>query len=77
MNKIYNSDCFDVFPLISNKSVDLVLVALPYGQTDCHWDIKINLNDMWKELKRISKDNCQFVFFTTTKFGVELINSNP
>jgi site-specific DNA-methyltransferase (adenine-specific) len=77
MNKIYNSDCFDVFPLIKNKSIDLVLVDLPYGQTACDWDIKINLDNMWKELKRISKDNCQFVFFTTTKFGVELINSNP
>ena len=77
MKDIYNNDCFDVFPLIENKSVDLVLVDLPYGQTDCHWDIKINLADMWKELKRISKDKCQFVFFTTTKYGVELINSNP
>ena len=77
MKDIYNNDCFDVFPLLKNKSVDLVLVDLPYGQTDCHWDVKINLVDMWKELKRISKDNCQFVFFTTTKFGSELINSNP
>ena len=63
--------------MIGNKSVDLVLVDLPYGQTACDWDIKINLVDMWKELKRISKDNCQFVFFTTTKYGSELINSNP
>ena len=63
MKDIYNNDCFDVFPLIENKSVDLVLVDLPYGQTSCFWDIKINLVDMWKELKRISKDNCQFVFF--------------
>lgn len=76
MNKIYNDDCFNVFPLISNKSIDLVLVDLPYGQTDCYWDVKINLVEMWKELKRISKDNCQFVFFTTTKYGNELINSN-
>ena len=77
MKDIYNNDCFDVFPLLKNKSVDLVLVDLPYGQTACDWDIKINLVDMWNELKRISKDNCQFVFFTTTKYGVELINSNP
>ena len=62
MKDIYNNDCFDVFPLLKNKSVDLVLVDLPYGQTACDWDIKINLVEMWKELKRISKDNCQFVF---------------
>ena len=31
---------------------------------------------MWKELKRICKGKCQFVFFTTTKYGIDLINSN-
>jgi site-specific DNA-methyltransferase (adenine-specific) len=31
---------------------------------------------MWSELKRIGTDNCQYVFFTTTKYGYELINSN-
>jgi len=77
MNKIYNDDCFNVFRLLDKKSVDLVLVDLPYGQTDCHWDIKIDLIEMWRQLKLICKDNCQYVFFTTTKFGNELINSNP
>jgi len=32
-NKIYNDDCFNVFDNIETKSVDLVLVDLPYGQT--------------------------------------------
>ena len=76
INSIHNDDCFQILPKIDNKSVDLVLVDLPYGQTDCEWDIKIDLDMMWKELKRICKDNCQYVFFTTTKFGNELINSN-
>ena len=55
----------------------MVLVDLPYGQTACEWDVKIDLIEMWKQLKIICKDNCQYVFFTTTKFGIELINSNP
>ena len=73
---IYNDDCFNIFKLIVSKSVDLVVVDLPYGQTDCAWDIKIDLKEMWKELKRIGKVNCIYVFFTTTKYGIELINSN-
>lgn len=77
INNIYNDDCFSILPKIENKTVDLVLVDLPYGQTACEWDVKIDLQMMWKELKRICKDNCQYVFFTTTKFGIELINSNP
>ena len=76
INNIYNDDCFETLPKIENKIVDLVLVDLPYGQTACEWDVKIDLQMMWKELKRICKDNCQYVFFTTTKFGIELINSN-
>ena len=75
MKKLYNGDCFDVFPIIKSKSVNMVLVDLPYGQTDCAWDITIDLKAMWKELKRIGTDNCQYVFFTTTKYGYELINS--
>jgi len=61
---------------MDKDTVDMVLVDLPYGQTDCEWDIQIDLNKMWKELKRICKGKCQFVFFTTTKYGIELINSN-
>lgn len=77
MNQIYNDDCFNVFPTITDRSIDLVIVDLPYGQTACHWDIKIDLVKMWEELRRIAKDKCNFVFFTTTRFGVELINSKP
>jgi len=76
-NKIFNSDCFDIFTKISNKTVDLVIVDLPYGQTSNAWDVKIDLNKMWQELKKTCKENCIFIFFCTTKFGNELINSNP
>ena len=77
MNKIYNDNCFNVFHEIEQNSINMVLVDLPYGQTACEWDVKIDLIEMWKQLKIICKDNCQYVFFTTTKFGIELINSNP
>ena len=73
---IYNDDCFNVFSKIPDKSVQLVVVDLPYGQVSCKWDTCIDLEKMWTELKRIGKDNCQFVFFCTTKFGNTLINSN-
>ena len=74
---IYNDDCFNIFPKIKRKSIDLILVDLPYGQTNCKWDIPIDLDKMWIELKKICKKNCMYCFFTTTKYGVNLINSNP
>ena len=74
---IKNADCFDEFVNIGDGVVDLVCVDLPYGQTSCHWDSVIDLSKMWKELKRICKDNSVYVFFCTTKFGYTIINSNP
>jgi len=74
---IYNDDCFNKFASIPDKSVQLVCVDLPYGQTDCKWDSIIDLDKMWVELKRIGKDNCQYVFLCTNKFGYKLIERNP
>lgn len=74
--EIFNADCFDIFHTIKEKSIDLVILDLPYGQTGCNWDIPINLTDLWVELKRIGKPNTPFIFFTTTKFGYKLIEAN-
>jgi len=70
-------DCFEILPTLDEDSIDMVLVDLPYGQTNCKWDSLIDLDKMWKELKRICKPTTAMVFFCTTKFGVSLINSNP
>lgn len=44
----------------------------------CDWDIKINLDLFWKEVKRLAKnDHTPVLMFCTTKFGAELIASNP
>jgi site-specific DNA-methyltransferase (adenine-specific) len=49
-----------------------------YGQNACAWDVKINLEQFWKEVKRIRKsDHSPTIHFCTTKFGFELIQSNP
>ena len=44
----------------------------------CQWDVKINLEEFWKEVKRIRKnEHTPCIHFCTTKFGYELIQSNP
>lgn len=74
--ELYNEDCFNILPKIPDNSVDMVLVDLPYGQIQCKWDTCIDLEKMWEQLKRIGKDKTAFVFFTTTKYGYKLIQSN-
>jgi len=75
-NKIVNADCFSIFPSLPKNSIDLILVDLPYGQTACDWDVRIDLDKMWEEIKRFLKPTGQVLFFTSTKFGYELIKSN-
>jgi site-specific DNA-methyltransferase (adenine-specific) len=46
-------------------------------QNGCTWDIKIDLEPFWKEVRRIRKsDNSPTIHFCTTKFGYDLIKSN-
>jgi len=75
--KLFNGDCLEVMKEIEPGSVDLVFCDLPYGITSCAWDIKIDLEKFWKEINRITKETTPIFFTTTTKFGVELIVSNP
>lgn len=74
--KLYYADCFDVFPTIDDKSIDLVLCDMPYGTTACKWDTVIDLERMWKELKRIVKDNSAIVLTGSQPFTTILISSN-
>jgi site-specific DNA-methyltransferase (adenine-specific) len=43
----------------------------------CAWDIKLDLDAFWKEIKRIRKDDhTPCIHFCSTKFGYDLIKSN-
>jgi site-specific DNA-methyltransferase (adenine-specific) len=44
----------------------------------CDWDVKLDLNEFWKQVKRLCKtDNTPVLMFCNTKFGFELYGSNP
>ena len=44
----------------------------------CAWDVKIDLDAFWSEIKRIRKDeHTPCIHFCTTKYGFDLYNSNP
>jgi DNA modification methylase len=48
------------------------------GQSGCAWDIPIDLTQFWVQVKRLCKDDhTPVLMFCSTKFGVDLINSNP
>ena len=79
--ELFNDDCFNVFPTIKDKTIDLFVLDLPYANKDfgkctaCKWDNTIDLDKMWVEIKRIMKPNAVIIFFCNTKFGFSLIKS--
>jgi len=74
---ISNGDCLTLMKDIPDKSVDLFICDLPYGETNCKWDSKIDLDEFWKEFKRIRKSKrTACIHFCSTKFGYTLIKSN-
>lgn len=74
--QLINDDCLNALTNIADNSCHLVIADLPYGQTNNDWDIKIDLVKLWAHLKRVGTANCAFIFFTTTKFGFDLMASN-
>jgi len=76
--ELINGDCLIELKNIKDKTIDLVYLDLPYGQTACAWDKKLDLKALWIELRRIAKnDRTPFFFSCTTKFGFELFNNSP
>ena len=69
-------DCLERMKEIPDGSVDLILTDPPYGTTACKWDSVIDLEEMWKELKRIIKPNGACVLFSSQPFTTNLIYSN-
>ncbi len=74
---IRNGNCLDELKSIPDKSIDLFICDLPYGETNCKWDSIIDLEEFWKEFKRVRKSKkTACIHFCSTKFGYSLIKSN-
>ena len=75
--RIENGNCLELMKNLDDKSVDLFICDLPYGETICKWDIAIDMVEFWKEFKRIRKSKkTACIHFCSTKFGYTLIKSN-
>ena len=77
MSILLLGDCLEELKSVDDDSVDLIFCDLPYGQTSCKWDCKIDLSKLWSEILRVKKLHTPIFMTTTTKFGVDLINTAP
>lgn len=69
INRIINADCLDILWQLPDKSIDLVLTDPPYGTTNCRWDSVVSFGNIWRELKRVRKDNCAILIFGQEPFS--------
>lgn len=62
---------------IYDKSVNLILCDLPYGQTARNkWDSVIPFEPLWKQYERILADNGVIILFANGMFTADLMQSN-
>lgn len=65
---LMQGDCLERMKEIPDGSVDMVLVDLPYGTTQCKWDSIIDFSSMWNCIWRIVKSNAAVVMTAQTPF---------
>ena len=74
--ELKNGDCLELMKSLPDKSIDLFICDLPYGETNCKWDSKIDLEEFWKQFKRLRRSKkTACIHFCSTKFGYSLIKS--
>ena len=76
--QIYSDDCFNVFPKIEDKSVDMVLCDLPYAclhkrNPNTSWDVMLPMQPLWEQYRRVIKDDGAIVLFGQGVFSARLI----
>lgn len=76
INKVYNMECIEGMSKIKDKSIDMILCDLPYGTTQCKWDVIIPFDKLWEQYERIIKDNGAIVLTSAQPFTSLLITSN-
>jgi len=79
---LLHGDCLELLKELPDESIDLIFCDLPYATAkysavSCKWNTPIDLEKLWIEFMRVKKLRTPLFFTTTTKFGVELINSAP
>ena len=73
---LHLGDCFGVMSTIDDATIDMVLCDLPYGTTNCQWDVILPFDKLWEQYKRIIKPNGAILLFGQEPFSSFLRLSN-
>lgn len=73
---MYNEDCILGMMKLPDSSIDMVLADPPYGTTLCKWDAIIPVEQMWWQLRRVTKPSGAIVLTAGQPFTTILIAGN-
>lgn len=74
--ELWQGDCLELMSNIPDKSIDMIFTDLPYNTTQNSWDCMINLDELWKQYKRIIKQNGCIALWAQAPFSHVLALSN-
>lgn len=74
--QLIHGDCLVEMQKIPDKSIDCIICDLPYGTTDCKWDVVIPFDKLWEQYNRIIKSNGVICLFGSEPFSSYLRMSN-
>lgn len=74
--ELWHGDCLVMMDNIPNMSVDMIFTDLPYNTTQNSWDCFINLDELWKQYKRVIKKNGCIALWAQAPFSHMLAMSN-
>ncbi len=69
-------NALELLPLIPDNSINMILSDLPYGTTQCKWDIIIPFEPLWEQYERVITNDGVIVLTASQPFTSMLIMSN-
>jgi site-specific DNA-methyltransferase (adenine-specific) len=72
---LYQGDCIELLKQQPDHSVDAVICDLPYGTTQCKWDVALDFDALWAQYERVAKPKAPILLFSAQPFTSKLIMS--
>lgn len=73
--QLLQGDCLELLKGIPDGTVDMICADLPYGTTNCHWDVRLPMAPLWEQFWRVAKHNAAICLFAQQPFATDLINA--
>ena len=71
---LMQGDCLEKMKKLPDGCVDMILCDLPYGTTQCKWDVVIPFEPLWEQYKRVCRGTV--VLTAAQPFSSLLVTSN-